>query len=170
MFLAANLTKLVHGRMLLPIAVIAFSVMTTWQRKDVRSSPERARRRRDRCASSSTARRLSAAAAASPARRCSSTAADRSVGDVHRQAQPRAPRTRGNPGARHFAGAARTGLQADGSRCLGLAKDGIFHVTAHFGNMETPNVPGALRLLDQPGIKGLIAIDDASYFLSKLER
>ena len=35
--------------------------------------------------------------------------------------------------------------------------------------METPDVPGALRLLDPTQTEGPIAVDDASYFLSKLE-
>ena len=52
---------------------------------------------------------------------------------------------------------------------LGYAKDGLFHVTAHFGYMETPNVLAALRLLDPTQTEGAIAIDDASYFLSKLD-
>jgi KUP system potassium uptake protein len=52
---------------------------------------------------------------------------------------------------------------------LGYAKDGLFHVTAHFGYMETPNVLAALRLLDPTQTEGPIAIDDASYFLSKLD-
>jgi KUP system potassium uptake protein len=51
---------------------------------------------------------------------------------------------------------------------LGYAQDGIIHVTAHFGYMET-QIPGALRLLDPTQTEGPIAIDDASYFLSKLE-
>ena len=52
---------------------------------------------------------------------------------------------------------------------LGYARDGIIHVTAHFGYMETPNVSDALCLLDPTQTEGPIAIDDASYFLSKLE-
>ena len=44
---------------------------------------------------------------------------------------------------------------------LGYAKDGLFHVTAHFGYMETPNVLAALRLLDPTQTEGAIAIDDA---------
>ena len=52
---------------------------------------------------------------------------------------------------------------------LGYADDGIIHVTAHFGYMETPNVPAALRLLDPTQTEGPIDIDDASYFLSKIE-
>ena len=35
--------------------------------------------------------------------------------------------------------------------------------------METPNVLAALRLLDPTQTEGPIAIDDASYFLSKLD-
>jgi KUP system potassium uptake protein len=52
---------------------------------------------------------------------------------------------------------------------LGYAKDGIVHVNAYFGYMETPNVPRTLRLLDPSRTEGQISIDDASYFLSKLE-
>ena len=37
---------------------------------------------------------------------------------------------------------------------LGYAGDGIIHVTAHFGYMETPNVPDALRLLDPAQTEG----------------
>ena len=35
--------------------------------------------------------------------------------------------------------------------------------------METPNVPRALALLDPRQTEGLIDIDQASYFLSKIE-
>jgi KUP system potassium uptake protein len=52
---------------------------------------------------------------------------------------------------------------------LGYAEDGIVHVTARFGYMEQPHVCEALRLLDPDQTEGQIAIDDASYFLSKLE-
>ena len=52
---------------------------------------------------------------------------------------------------------------------LGYAEDGIVHVTARFGYMEPPHVCEALRLLDPAQTEGQIAIDDASYFLSKLE-
>jgi KUP system potassium uptake protein len=52
---------------------------------------------------------------------------------------------------------------------LGYKEDGIIHVTASFGYMEPPRVCEALRLLDASQTEGSIAIDDASYFLSKLE-
>ena len=52
---------------------------------------------------------------------------------------------------------------------LGHADDGITHVTARFGYMETPDVPGALRTLDPARTEGQLQVDDASYFLSKIE-
>jgi KUP system potassium uptake protein len=52
---------------------------------------------------------------------------------------------------------------------LGYTKDGIIHVTARFGYMETPDIRRALRRLESTKAEGLIAIDDASYFLSKIE-
>ena len=42
-------------------------------------------------------------------------------------------------------------------------------LTAQFGYMEEPNILGALRLLDPAQTEGTSTIDDASYFLSKLE-
>jgi KUP system potassium uptake protein len=52
---------------------------------------------------------------------------------------------------------------------LGYTNDGIIHVTAYFGYMETPDVLAALQLLDPAQTEGPIAIDDASYVLSKIE-
>jgi len=52
---------------------------------------------------------------------------------------------------------------------LGPAHDGIIHVTARFGYMETPDVPRALRAPEPAKTEGLIEIDDATYFLSKIE-
>ena len=52
---------------------------------------------------------------------------------------------------------------------LGHADDGIIHVTARFGYMETPDVRQALRVLEPTKTEGSISIDDASYFLSKIQ-
>ncbi|WP_377273897.1 hypothetical protein [Peterkaempfera sp. SMS 1(5)a] len=52
---------------------------------------------------------------------------------------------------------------------LGYANDGIIHVTARFGYMETPDVPSALAMLDPSQIEGELRIDAVSYFLSKIE-
>jgi KUP system potassium uptake protein len=62
---------------------------------------------------------------------------------------------------------------AEGERtevdALGYAQDGIVHVTARFGYMEPSDVPAALRLLDSEETEGTIDVDQASFFLSKLE-
>ncbi|MFC1439719.1 hypothetical protein ABUW04_15785 [Streptacidiphilus sp. N1-10] len=52
---------------------------------------------------------------------------------------------------------------------LGYVEDGIIHVTARFGYMETPDVPAALALLDPSDTEGRLQLDEASYFLSKIE-
>jgi KUP system potassium uptake protein len=52
---------------------------------------------------------------------------------------------------------------------LGYSQDGIIHVTARFGYMEPSDVPAALRLLDPDESEGAINVDEASFFLSKLE-
>jgi KUP system potassium uptake protein len=52
---------------------------------------------------------------------------------------------------------------------LGYAEDGIIHVTARFGYMETPDVPAALALLDPADTEGPLRLDQASYFLSTIE-
>ena len=52
---------------------------------------------------------------------------------------------------------------------LGDHNDGIFFVSARFGYMERPDVPAALRLVDPVVIDGPIDVDNASYFLSKVD-
>lgn len=52
---------------------------------------------------------------------------------------------------------------------LGDPEDGIIHVTAYFGYMETPHVPHALNLLDPAETEGPLSVPGASYFLSKIE-
>ena len=52
---------------------------------------------------------------------------------------------------------------------LGDHNDGIFFVSARFGYMERPDVPAALRLVDPAVIDGPIDVDNASYFLSKVD-
>ncbi|MFD4508165.1 hypothetical protein [Streptomyces sp. NPDC058457] len=52
---------------------------------------------------------------------------------------------------------------------LGYADDGIVHVTAHVGYMETSDVPGILAALDPATTEGPLQLDEASYFLSTIE-
>ncbi|XTZ19149.1 KUP/HAK/KT family potassium transporter [Micromonospora echinospora] len=52
---------------------------------------------------------------------------------------------------------------------LGYADDGIVHLTARFGYMEAPNVPEVLRRVGPAAAEGRMRLDEASYFLSKVE-
>ncbi|OBK73010.1 potassium transporter Kup [Mycobacterium sp. 1274761.0] len=52
---------------------------------------------------------------------------------------------------------------------LGYKRDGIVFVTANYGYMEKTRVLDALRSLTPEQSEGKIVIDEASYFLSKLE-
>ncbi|MFH7339442.1 hypothetical protein [Streptomyces sp. KHY 26] len=52
---------------------------------------------------------------------------------------------------------------------LGYAGDGIIHVTARFGYMETPDVPSTLAILAPAQTEGPLNLDQASYFLSKID-
>jgi KUP system potassium uptake protein len=52
---------------------------------------------------------------------------------------------------------------------LGYTDDGITHATARFGYMDQPTVPAVLRLLEQADVECPIEVDQASYFLSKIE-
>lgn len=173
MFLAANLTKLVHGAWLpLLIAVIAFTVMTTWQRgREIVTGAREQVEGSLREFVDSLARR------AQPFTRVPGTAIFLNRG---KQTTPLAMRA--NVEHNHVLHEQVVILALDtlpvprvpdseriDVDALGYARDGIIHVTAHFGYMETPNVPAALRLLEPSQTEGPIAVDDASYFLSKLE-
>jgi KUP system potassium uptake protein len=173
MFLAANLTKLVHGAWLpLLIGVIAFTVMTTWQRG--RAIVTRAREQEE-----GPLREFvdELSDCQPPLVRVPGTAVFLNRGKQTAPLAMRANVEHNHVLHEHVVIVAldtlpvprvpdieRTDVDA-----LGYAKDGIIHVTAHFGYMETPNVPDALRLLDTTQTEGPIAIDEASYFLSKLE-
>ncbi|SFC66288.1 KUP system potassium uptake protein [Nocardioides terrae] len=52
---------------------------------------------------------------------------------------------------------------------LGHADDGIFHVTLRFGYTETPDVPAALATLTSDQTEGEIDLEEATYFLSKID-
>ncbi|WP_431955624.1 potassium transporter Kup [Nocardia lijiangensis] len=173
MFLAANMTKLVHGAWLpLLIGVIAFTVMITWERGRVIVTAARQK-------------------VEGPLREF--------VAELHHRDPPltRIPGTAVflNRGSQTTPLAMRANVEhnrvlhehvvilsidtlpvprvPDSDRVrideLGYTEDGIIHVTADYGYMETPNVPHVLGLLDPARTEGPISVEDASYFLSKIE-
>ncbi|MEU1693485.1 potassium transporter Kup [Streptomyces hirsutus] len=173
LFVAANLTKLVHGAWLpLLIGLTAFTVMTTWQRGREIVTAERARREgplrefvdelHDGKASTlrvpGTAVFLDRGKQTAPLAMRANTEHNHVrheqvvILSLETEPVPRVP---------------------DDQRIvvddLGYADDGIIHVTARFGYMETPDVPGALAMLDPVTTEGPLQLDQASYFLSKIE-
>ncbi|MFE9319383.1 potassium transporter Kup [Nocardia sp. NPDC052278] len=173
MFLAANMTKLVHGAWLpLLIGLTAFTVMTTWARG--REVVTRARERAEGPLREfidqlpdyrpsliripGTAVFLNRGKETAPLAMRANVEHNRVLHEhvvilsIITLPVPRVP------------DAERTEIDP-----LGYTEDGIIHVNAYFGYMETPNVPNTLRLLDPTKTEGRISVDDASYFLSKIE-
>jgi KUP system potassium uptake protein len=172
LFVAANLTKLVHGAWLpLLIAIATFTVMITWQRgstivtrrREMAEGPlqafvDRLSRRRGLLRVPGTAVFLNRGNKTAPlALRANVEHNDVLHEHVAIVTIDTLPIPRVDDSER---------IEIDP---LGHTHDGIIHVTVRFGYMETPDVRHALRLLEPTKTEGAIAIDDASYFLSKIE-
>ena len=170
LFLAANLTKLVHGAWLpLLIGLIAFTVMTTW-RRGTRDRHPRARERRRTAGESST--RSPATDAAAPGPRHGDIPqprkADRAAGDAgERRAQPRAHEhvvIVAIETCRCLAYRTPSGWKSTPRLCQG--RDHPRH--RHASGTWKPRHPRRLRLLDPTQTEGPNP-RRASYFLSKIE-
>jgi KUP system potassium uptake protein len=173
MFLAANLTKLVHGAWLpLLIGVVTFTVLITWQRGST---------------------------VVSQAREKAEGPLQPFIDEIntHTPPYPRVPGTavflnredetaplsmRANVNYNHVVHDRVIILSIvvppvprvpDEERIsvddLGDPDDGIWYVKAQFGYMERVDVPSALRMVDPALIGGSIDCTRASYFLSKIE-
>ena len=173
MFFAANMTKLVHGAWLpLLIAVAAFTVMTTWQR-----GREIVTRAREKAEGPLQEFVDDVTHCQPPLVRIPGTAVFLNRGSETAPLAMRANVEHNRVLHEHVVIMSLDTLPvprvADPERIqiddLGYAGDGIFHAKARFGYMEKPDVPRTLRLLDSSRTEGPIAIDQASYFLSKLE-
>jgi KUP system potassium uptake protein len=172
LFLGANLTKLVHGAWLpLLIAVTIFIIMTTWQRGSTIVT------RRREAAEGPLQGFVDQLSRPRGLLRVRGAAVFLSRGNTTVPLALRANVRHNHVVHDHVVIVTIDTLSipriADSERIeidpLGDAHDGIIHVTARFGYMEKPDVPHVLRLLDPAKTEGLIAIDDASYFLSKIE-
>jgi KUP system potassium uptake protein len=173
LFLAANLTKLAHGAWLpLLIGLTMFTVMITWQKGRRIITAERTRREGSlrefvddlRSGEEPTQQVPGTAVFLNRGKETAPLAMRANVDHNHVRHEhvvimsietepvPRVP--------------ADQRLEVD---ALGYADDGITHVTARFGYMETPDVPGALALLKPAATEGRLQLESASYFLSKIE-
>ncbi len=173
MFFAANMTKLVHGAWLpLLIAVIAFTVMTTWQRGRVLVTAARRKAEgpmREFIDGLSTRQ--------PPLVRLPGTSVFLNRGDDTAPLSMRANVEHNHVLAENVViislNTEPVPRISDSERLtvdeLGVPDDGITHVIAHFGYMERVNVPHALSLLDPAQTEHPLDLDHATYFLSKLE-
>ncbi len=171
LFLAANLTKLLHGAWLpLLIGVVTFVVMTTWRRghQIAVAAREKAvgplgdfigglpQRRPPLPRLPGTAVFLNRGGTVTPlsmranVERIHVLQRHVIIVSVDTVPVPRVPDT--------------DRVTVDG---LGAPGDGIFYVVARFGYMEQPDVPAALRLVDPARMEGAVDLDEASYFLSE---
>ncbi|MCX2929192.1 potassium transporter Kup [Mycobacterium sp. CVI_P3] len=181
MFLAANLTKLVHGAWLpLLIGLLTFTVLITWQRgSDV------VVRARDRAEGPLPAFITEITHHTPPLPRTPGTAVflnrDSATAPLSMRANvnhnhvlherviilsivvPPLPRV---PDEERIT-VKDLGDHRDG--IFGDHHDGIHHVAAKFGYMERPDVPAALRMVDPEQIGGELDIENVSFFLSKIE-
>jgi KUP system potassium uptake protein len=172
LFLAANLTKLVHGAWLpLLIAVTTFTIMTTWRRGSAIVT------RRRESAEGPLRAFVDQLSSRRGILRVPGTSVFLSRGHKTAPLAMRANVEHNHVLHEHVVIVRIDTLPiprvSDSERVeidpLGPTHDGIIHVTARFGYMETSDIPRALRVLEPTKTEGLIAIDDASYFLSKIE-
>ena len=173
LFLAANLTKLVHGAWLpLLIALVAFTIMRTWERGRIITT-----KAREEAEGSLHEFIDQIANCTPPLARVPGTAVFLNRGKETAPLAMRANVEHNHVRHEHVIilsidtvpvprvpDAERLAVDA-----LGLERDGIVHVTASIGYMETPDIAAILRLLDSEQTEGQIAVDEASYFLSKLD-
>ncbi|MFE5406136.1 potassium transporter Kup [Streptomyces sp. NPDC056580] len=173
LFVAANLTKFVHGAWLpLLIGLTVFTVMTTWQRGRELVTAERARQEGPlpefvddlRTGKVATLRIPGTAVFLNRGKQTVPLAMRANVEHNHvRHDQVVILCIETEPVPRVLAGQR---IVVDD---LGYADDGIIHVTARFGYMERPDVPGILAMLTPAETEGPLQLDQASYFLSKIE-
>jgi KUP system potassium uptake protein len=172
LFLGANLTKLVHGAWLpLLIAIATFTVMTTWQRgstivtrrREMAEGPLRAFV--DQLSGCREIRRVPGTAVfLNRSNKTAPLALRANVEHNHVLHEHVVIVTIDTLPIPRVSDSERVALDP-----LGHTHDGVMHVTARFGYMETPDVRRALRAIDPSKSEGSIAIDEASYFLSKIE-
>ena len=173
LFLAANLTKLVHGAWLpLLIAVSAFTVLTTWQRGRQIVTQRREReeghlrefidglhgRKPPVVRVPGTAVFLNRSKVTAP------LAMRASVERVHALSENVVILSIETLSVPHVPPADRLVIDD-----LGYTDDKITHATARFGYMDQPNVPEVVRQLEDAQTECVIDASEASYFLSTID-
>jgi KUP system potassium uptake protein len=173
LFVGANLTKLTHGAWLpLLIAVVAFTILTTWQRgREIVT----AQRERNEGSLREFVEDLRSGRAET--RQVDGTAIFLNRGKATAPLAFRANVTHNHVRHEHVVilsiETEQVPYYPEDQRLavdnLEYADDGIIHVTAKYGYAEKPDVPAVLRMLGPDAAEGPLDIEHASYFLSKIE-
>jgi KUP system potassium uptake protein len=173
LFLAANLTKLVHGAWLpLLIGVIAFTILTTWQRGRELVTEQRVRDEGPLRGFIDQLHDMKPPLPRVPGiavflNRGKDTAPLAMRANVehnhvlHRHVLILAIETMPAP---HVPAAQRIAVDD-----LGYKDDRIVHVTARFGYMDPQNIPALLPLIREAEIERPLESSELSYFLSRIE-
>jgi KUP system potassium uptake protein len=173
LFFAANLTKLTHGAWFpLLIGIIAFTILTTWQRGRELVTLERAREEgplpefiAQLHAMKPPLHRVPGTAIFLNRGKATAPLALRANVEhneiLHEEVLILSVETTPAP---HITDAER--LQIDD---LGYKDDRIIHITARFGYMDQTNVPGLLPLIRDAAIESPLDEDRLSYFVSRIE-
>ena len=173
LFFAANLTKLTHGAWFpLLIGIIAFTILTTWQRGRELVTLERVREEgplpefiAQLHAMKPPLHRVPGTAIFLNRGKATAPLALRANVEhneiLHEEVLILSIETMPAP---HITDAER--LQIDD---LGYKDDRIIHVTARFGYMDQTNVPGLLPLIRDAAIESPLDEDRLSYFVSRIE-
>ncbi len=173
LFFAANLTKLTHGAWFpLLIGIIAFTILTTWQRGRELVTLERVREEgplpefiAQLHAMKPPLHRVPGTAIFLNRGKATAPLALRANVEhneiLHEEVLILSIETMPAP---HITDADR--LQIDD---LGYKDDRIIHVTARFGYMDQTNVPGLLPLIRDAAIESPLDEDRLSYFVSRIE-
>jgi KUP system potassium uptake protein len=169
LFLAANLTKITHGAWLpLLIGIATFTVLTTWQR-----GRQLVTRRREDAEGDLRAFVDGLPDRRPPLHRVPGTAVFLNRGKLTTPLAMRANVEHNHILHEHVLIVSIETITvphvADADRIevdeLGYADDGIAHVSARYGYLERPDVPGILRSVASMGLE----VTDPSYFLSKID-
>jgi KUP system potassium uptake protein len=171
LFLAANLTKLLHGAWLpLAIGVTAFTVLTTWQRGRALVTAQRAadegplRAFLDEVHAGGVTRVPGTAVFLNRGKETAPLAMRASVEHLHALAEHVVILSLETTTVPHVPPAER--VTVDG---LGYTDDGITHITARFGYTDATDVPATLALVDPAQVECRLEVQDATYFLSTVE-
>jgi KUP system potassium uptake protein len=173
LFVAANLTKLVHGAWVpLLIGLIAFTVMTTWQRGREIVTAERERREgplaefveRLRTNKAMTRWVPGTAVFLNRGKRTAPLALRANLEHNHIRHQHVVILSVETEPVPRLPDHERVTIDD-----LRYADDGITHVTTRFGYMETPDIPTVLKTLDPATTEGQLQLEETSYFLSTIE-